>query len=316
MAFTLDPEFAAVFAPFAEAIARSTPPAAGDVPSRRAAFESFQRAMHAALPMPDDVTITDYAVTAADGAKLLLRWYTKTGSQPGSAVYYVHGGGMILSNVEIYDGPVARYVSASGVPFLAVEYRYAPEFPHPVPVEDCYAGLVWMVEHAAELGIDPSRIAVMGDSGGGGVGGGLVILARDRGGPAIAKQILVYPMLDDRNTKPDPRLVPFVTWSYDDNVTGWGALLGAAAGGANVSPHAAPARVADPAGLPPTYIDVGELDIFRDEDIEYARRLSAAGVSTELHVHPGVPHGYEVFAPSIGVSVRTMAERIRVLKAL
>ena len=160
--------------------------------------------------------------TAADGAKLLLRWYTKAGSQPGSAVYYVHGGGMILSNVEIYDGPVARYVSASGVPFLAVEYRYAPEFPHPVPVEDCYAGLQWMVEHAGELGIDPARIAVMGDSGGGGVGGGLVILARDRGGPAIAKQILIYPMLDDRNTTPDARLVPFVTWSYDDNVTGWG----------------------------------------------------------------------------------------------
>lgn len=316
MTLMLDEEFAARFAPFAAALAGATLPPPGDVAARRTAFETFQRRAHDALLAPDDVDTRDYSVTTSDGARLLLRWYTKRGSAPGSAVLYVHGGGMILSNVDIYDRPVARYVSATGVPFLSVEYRYAPEYPHPTPVEDCYAGLVWLVEHARDLGVDPARIAIMGDSGGGGVAAGLALYARDRGGPAVARQILIYPMLDDRNTRPDPSLLPFMTWSYDDNLTGWGALLGDAVGGPNVSPHAAAARVVDASGLPPTYIDVGELDIFRDEDIEYARRLSAAGVSVELHVHPGVPHGWEVFAPDIAVTRRAFADRHRVLASL
>jgi acetyl esterase/lipase len=316
MTFKLDSEFAAVFGPVAEALASAVAPPVGDIESRRAAFEAFQRRSHEALPMPADVTVKDFVAVAADGTQLMLRWYEKEGSSPGSAVYYVHGGGMILSNVSIYDRPVSRYVSASGVPFLSVEYRYAPEHPHPVPVEDCYTGLSWLVEHADELGVDASRIAVMGDSGGGGVAAGLAIATRDRPGPKLARQILIYPMLDDRNTTPDPHLVPYMTWSYDDNSTGWGALLGDALGSADVSEYAAPARLADPSGLPPTYIDVGELDIFRDEDIDYARRLVAAGVTTELHVHPGVPHGWEVFAPDIEVSRRAYADRVRVIKSL
>ncbi len=127
---------------------------------------------------------------------------------------------MILSNVSLYDGPVARYVSATGVPFLSVEYRYAPEFPAPTPVTDCYAGLRWLAANATELGIDPTRIAIMGDSGGGGVAASLAIHARYQGGWAIAKQVLIYPMLDDRNTTPDPDLVEFAVWTYDDNATG------------------------------------------------------------------------------------------------
>lgn len=313
MPFELDKEFAAVFAPMAEARAAATPPAVGDVETRRGLVEPMQTALHNALPIPSDVTITDYETEAKDGAKLLLRWYAKKDSAPGSAVYYVHGGGVILSNVSIYDTPVARYVSDTGVPFLSVEYRYAPEYPHPFPVEDCYAGLCWLAEHAPELGVDPQRIAVMGDSGGGCVGAGLVIYSRDHGGPAIAKQILIYPMLDDRNTVPDPSLEPFMIWTYDDNLTGWGALLGEAIGTSDVSPHAAAARLTDFAGLPTTYIDVGELDIFRDEDIEYARRLTVAGISTELHVHPGVPHAWEIFAPDIGISQRARADRLRAI---
>lgn len=153
----------------------------------------------------------------------------------------------------------------------------------------------------------------MGDSAGGGLAAGVALLARDRGGPALARQILIYPMLDDRTTTPDPALTPFAFWTYDDNITGWGALLGDAAGGAEVSPYAAPARVADVVGLPTTYIEVGELDIFRDEDIEYARRLGAAGISTELHVHTGAPHGFDGFAPSTDVVRRAVADRHRVL---
>lgn len=313
MPFTYDPEVGAGLAALFAAAGDVPLPAVGDVAARRTNVEALQTAIHAQLPMPGDVTIRDFEATADDGTSLLVRWYTKDGAAPGPAVLYAHGGGMILSNVAIYDGPVARYVSATGVPFLSVEYRYAPEFPAPTPVTDCYAALQWLVAHAGELGVDPARIAVMGDSGGGGVAASLAIYARDRGGPAIARQILVYPMLDDRNTVPDPALEGFLTWSYDDNATGWGALLGAAIGGPDVSPYGAAARLEDFAGLPPAYIEVGELDIFRDEDVAYAQRLLAAGVSAELHVHPNVPHAFEALVPTAAISRRSALDRHRVL---
>jgi len=164
--------------------------------------------------------------------------------------------------------------------------------------------------------VDPARLAVMGDSAGGGLAAGVCLLARDRGGPAIAQQILVYPMLDDRTSVPDPQLVPFLTWTYDDNVTGWRALLGESAGDGDVSPYAAPARATDLSGLPSTYIEVGELDIFRNEDISYARRLADAGVSTELHLYPGCPHAFEGLAPNAPVSQRAVASRVRRLCSL
>jgi acetyl esterase/lipase len=223
---------------------------------------------------------------------------------------------MIMSNVGLYDGAVARYVSASGVPMLSVEYRYAPEYPGLTSVEDSYVALRWLSDHCAELGVEPDRIAVMGDSAGGGIAAGLALLARDRGGPAVAQQILIYPMLDDRTTVPDPELVQFAGWTYEDNLTGWSALLGGSAGSPDVSPYAAPARMNDAADLPPIYIEVGELDIFRNEDIEFARRTALAGVSTELHVHAGVPHGWDVVAPGADVTKRAMADRIRRLKSI
>jgi acetyl esterase/lipase len=223
---------------------------------------------------------------------------------------------MIVGSVDMYEPLIRGFVADSGVPALAVDYRLAPEHPHPVPVEDCYAGLVWLAEHAGDLGVDPARIAVMGDSAGGGLAAGVALVARDRGGPALARQILIYPMLDDRTTTPDESLVPFLTWTYDDNVTGWGALLGERAGGDDVPGYAAPARAQDVSGLPPTYVDVGDLDIFCLEDVEYARRIAATGTPVELHVHPGVPHGFEVFAPQADVSRRTRADRIRVLRSL
>jgi acetyl esterase/lipase len=134
---------------------------------------------------------------------------------------------MIVGSVPIFDGPVSRYVARAGVPMLSVQYRLAPEHAHPVPVEDAYTGLTWLASHAGQLGIDPGRIAVMGDSAGGGLAAGVAILSRDRQGPAIAHQLLIYPMLDDRTTTPDLYIAPLAGWSYDDNATGWNALLGA-----------------------------------------------------------------------------------------
>lgn len=312
MPFSIDPEIgAALVALFPEA---AEPIPVGDVATRREGVEGLQREMFARIGMPDDVETTDYETTAPDGASILLRWYSKQGvAAPGSAVLYTHGGGMILSTVEIYDVPVARYVSASGVPFLSVEFRNAPENPAPGLVTDSYAGLQWLVAHAAELGVDPGRIAVMGDSGGGGIAASLAIYARDQDGPEFARQILIYPMLDDRTTTVDPELAPFLVWGREDNLTGWGALLGDQAGGEGVSPYGAAARVESYAGLPPAYIEVGELDLFRDESLAYAQALVSAGVSTELHMYASAPHGYDALAPDSEISRRAIVERHRYL---
>lgn len=320
MSFSMNPEVADALAALMEGAGDVVPPVVGDVAARRTAVEGLQAAVHGLVPESPDVTMTDYEATTGDGATLLLRWYATTGpgtgTAAGAAVLYLHGGGMILSNVTIYDRILARYVSATGVPFLSVEYRYAPEHPAPTPVTDSYAGLRWLVQHADELGVDPERIAVMGDSGGGGVAASLAIYARDQKGPAFTKQILIYPMLDDRNTTPDPELVPFLTWTYDDNATGWGALLGESVGGPDVSPYGAAARLEDFRALPPAYIEVGELDIFRDESVAYAQRLLAVGVSAELHLHPAIPHATEALAPTAEIAGRIAADRHRVIKAL
>jgi acetyl esterase/lipase len=174
---------------------------------------------------------------------------------------------------------------------------------------------VWIVEHAAELGIDPERIAVMGDSAGGGMGAGAAILARDNGVP-LSKQILIYPVLDDRNIEPDPLLAPTAIWTYDDNYTAWHARLGDQLGTPDVSPLVAPGRLEDFAGLAPGYIEVGEFDIFRDESINYAQRMFRAGVSCELHVHPGAPHVHDWINPNAALAKRVMADRVRVIRSL
>ncbi|GAA1380918.1 alpha/beta hydrolase [Pseudonocardia kongjuensis] len=288
----------------------------GDVESRRVTVGGLQQMLHAELDRPADVAVRTFRTRADDGAELALHWFHQAGTSPGSAVLYLHGGGMIMGSVALYDAPIARHVAATGVPFLAVEYRYAPEFPHPVPASDCYAALMWLAGHAESLGVDPGRIAVMGDSGGGGLAAAVAILVRDRSGPAPARQILVYPMLDDRTTEPDPAIASLCTWSYEDNATGWGALLGAAAGGPDVAPSAAPARLTDFSGLAPAYIEVGAIDVFRDECVGYARRLLAAGVDTELHVVPGAPHAFDAIAPAAAVSLRVVADRNRVISDL
>ena len=222
---------------------------------------------------------------------------------------------MVSGSLDLYEPFISSYVSAAGVPMLAVEYRLAPEHPHPAPVEDGYAGLRWLAGHAPSLGVDPARIAVMGDSAGGGIAAAMAVLARDRGLP-LARQILLYPMLDDRNMTPDPALAPFAVWSHDDNYTGWSALLGEDFGTGRVTQAAAPSRAQDLSGVAPAYVEVGDLDIFRDEDIEYARRIALAGVPVELHVHPGAPHAFDMIAPESGLARRAFADRVRVLQAL
>ena len=174
-------------------------------------------------------------------------------------------------------------------------------------MEDCYAGLAWLHAQAAALGVDPGRVVVTGESAGGGLAAALVLLAKHRGEFPVAFQHLVFPMLDDRTvTQPDPS--PFLgqfVWTRDSNRFGWTALLGGPPGGADISPFAAPARASDLSGLPPTFMICGALDLFLEEDLDYARRLIRAGVPTELHIYPGAPHGF-MFMPDTQVS-RTFA---------
>ncbi len=320
MTLGIDEQVLAEMAPLFAAVGESEPAPVGDVEARRESGHRMFDLVASRRAPTAGVDVAQHSMTASDGAVLDLTWYQSSGADaPGSAALYLHGGGMIFGLEHVgamYDLAVREYVAASGVPMLMVDYRVAPEHPDPTPVGDCYGALVWLAEHARDLGVDPARVAVMGDSAGGGLAAGVCLMARDRGGPAVAQQVLIYPMLDDRPVTPDPQVQPFLTWTYDDNLTGWGALLGDNAGGDHVSPYAAPARADDLTRLPDAYIDVGDLDVFRNEDIMYARRLADAGVPTELHVYPGCPHAFEALAREAAVSRRAISDRIRRLRAL
>jgi acetyl esterase/lipase len=321
MAFEMDPEYLTHMMAKASAPLPEFPPGPVDRDDwlgLRNFSNTAVTYLDGSLPEHAAVTRTDFKIPSYDTAEVLVRWYSPPGHDPeaaGPAVIYLHGGGMIAGSVALYDRYVASYVVDSGVPMLSVDYRLAPEHPHPTPVEDCYAALKWLTSHASALGVDSSRVAIMGDSGGGGLAAATTLIARDRG-QSPTKQILIYPMLDDRTTTPDPALVPFASWTYENNYTGWHALLGDVIGTSDVPAAAAPARATDLTDLPRAYIEVGELDIFRDESIEYAQRLAAAGISTELHVHPGCVHGFDRGGLEIDVARRAWSDRLRVLRAL
>ncbi|MFE2937933.1 alpha/beta hydrolase [Streptomyces sp. NPDC059255] len=316
MTVPMDAEIAAALAPTLAAMKAVPPPAPGDWKTRREVFGTAIAAQAAQLTAPPGVTVTPCSARAGDGATIPLRLYRRQDAQGAALAVYLHGGGMFLGDLDTHDTQCRVYTRLSGVALLSVGYRLAPEHPHPVPVEDCCAALRWAAANAAGLGIDPARIAVMGDSAGGGLAAAVALLSRDRRGPALAAQILIYPMLDDWTTVAPPDLASTLTWSAEDNLTGWRCLLGDAAGGPDTPGYAAPARAGNLSALPPTYIETGQLDLFRDENIAYAQRLSRAGVPVELIQYPGVPHAFDTFDPAAAVSRRAVDHRVRALKAL
>ncbi|MBB5939333.1 alpha/beta hydrolase [Streptomyces zagrosensis] len=236
---------------------------------------------------------------------------------PVPGLYNMHGGGMI-SGHRHHDIPrLADLVEELGVVALSVEYRLAPEHPDPAPVEDCYAGLRWLSRSAAELGVDPRRIVVMGGSAGGGLAAGVALMARDRKGPFVAGQLLLCPMLDDSNTTVSSHQYDGSgTWQRSMNVLAWQALLGHTAGDpmANVSLYAAPARASDLSNLPPAFVEAGSAELFRDEDVQYASRIWAAGGQAELHIWQGAFHGFDIFAPEHEVTHAALAARLSWLR--
>jgi triacylglycerol lipase len=233
------------------------------------------------------------------------------------ALYHIHGGGFILGDAAM-TVPVGQLrARAFDCVVVTVDYRLAPEAPYPGPVEDCYAGLKWTVDHAAELGIDPARIVVGGESAGGGLAAALCLLARERGGPAVALQFLIYPMLDHRTaTAADPYGNPMsgeFVWTHAANRFGWESMLGKIDPAGDVPATCSPSRAKSLAGLPPTFIAVGTLDLFVDEDVDYASRLVREGVPTELHVYPGAFHGFDNVATA-PVAVQFQEDCARALK--
>ncbi|KAH8592653.1 Alpha/Beta hydrolase protein [Bisporella sp. PMI_857] len=316
MPLQFDPEYRKTIEPLIAMMSLAPKFPAHDVVSRRASAEGGFGALLASIPSPDDVEEIHHKITAKDGYSVSVYQYEKktASTSPGPAILHCHGGGMILGDVKMFAKMLKTLVSNTSVPIFSVDYRLAPEYPHPTPVEDCYTGLTWLHQHAISLNIDPSRIAIMGESAGGGIAAGVALMARDQAfSPPLAKQILIYPMLDDRNTMANPTVDPLNIWSSVDNLTGWTALLGDKAGKDGVSPYAAPARAESVKGLPPTYMDVGQLDLFLDEDVKFITRLAADNISTEFHLYPGVPHGFELFSPESSASKRALENRLKAI---
>jgi acetyl esterase/lipase len=258
------------------------------------------------------VVIEDRVVPGPVGAPdiTLTVMRPSASTTPRPCLYHVHGGGMITGNGRDPLGIYVPYVSEGLAVVVSVHYRLAPENPDPAPVEDCYAGLAWTAAHANELDVDPARLMVIGPSAGGGLAAGVALMARDRGYPSLTHQILICPMLDDRlQTHSSAMLDGESIWDRNNNLYGWTALLGDRRGGPDVSIYAAPARAVNLAGLPRTYLDTGSAEVFRDEILTYAQRLSEAGVSVDLHMWGGCTHGFDNVAPHAKISQASVATR-------
>jgi acetyl esterase/lipase len=262
---------------------------------------AVRQAMASAPPptLSDAVSRSDHVVPG--DKPLALRVHREINAAAAlPCIYWMHGGGLVLGSHVADDLRFDRWCPELHCVGVSVDYALAPEACYPAPLDDCYAGLRWVHDNAAQLGIDPQRIGIGGASAGAGLAAALALLARDRGELAIAFQALIYPMLDDRQITvssqwPDP------VWPPQANRYGWDSYLGGLADDA-VPSYAAPARADDLAALPPTFISVGALDGFSDEDIIYATRLRHAGVPTELHVYPGAPHGYDSLTPNTAIA--------------
>lgn len=264
----------------------------------------------------DKIHIHEVFINAKNGPRSIrLRIYEPREKEtilPG--IYFIHGGGFVLGTPESSDALCCEIVSKIPSVIVSVDYRLAPETPYPGPVEDCYEGLVWFSENAIKLGVDPQRIAVMGQSAGGGLTAAVSLLARDRKGPKIAFQMPLYPMIDDRHyTQSSKEIKERRVWNEIDNKSAWNMYLGDLDRN-NIPKYAAPARETDYSNLPPTYTFIGDLDPFRDETIEYIYNLTKAGVPTEFHLYPGCFHAFDEFVPDAKISIKAKENYLNALE--
>jgi acetyl esterase len=304
MKYAFDPELAAVVPSL---------PAAGleDLATARAEVEELRQL----LPKPDTEGLLVEDVVTPGNPGVRLRLFRPVRPAAPAALYLIHGGGFVLGDIDLAGQVCADFARELGVVVVAVAYRLAPETPYPGPLDDVYAGLCWLAGHAGELGVDPRRIVTYGVSSGGGLGAGMALLARNRGGPHIAYQFMTTPALDDRLGTPSMReFVDTPLWDRRQAEISWDAYLGHRVRGTDAVPaYAAPARATDLSGLPPAYIAVKQFDPLRDEGIAYALALQAAGVNVELHLFPGTFHG-SVRVADAAISRRERAEELAVLR--
>ena len=274
----------------------------GDIAAARVRVNGLLEAM----PTPDlpgDVAIDEVMVPSLDGGPdVRVKVYTPSEpTEAAGALLWMHGGGMVLLDADGDDFVSAVRASTHRCVVVSVDYRLAPETPAPGPVDDCFAALSWLAGAASELGVDPERIMIGGASAGAGLAAGTALRARDEGGPSLAGQLLVYPMLDHRNETPSSHAIHDLrVWNRSANVAAWEAYLG----GGEATAYSSPAVADDLSGLPPAYISVGTFDMFLDEDVAYALELNRAGGSCELHVYPGAFHASNGFLPEHPTSVR------------
>ncbi|MEI6710321.1 MAG: alpha/beta hydrolase [Actinomycetota bacterium] len=277
----------------------------------------------AGIPFPSDpraieaVSLVERNVPGPYGApEVNLAIYTpRNGNGLFPCIFHIHGGGYVRGSTAELSPVHRRLALEANCVIVSVDYRLAPETRFPGAIEDCYAALGWVIANVDELGIDASRLGVMGESAGGGLAAALALLVRDRGEYTLAFQHLIYPMLDDRTcvaVDPHPYVGHFI-WTPKSNLFGWSSLLGVPPGSPEVSPYAAAARADNLAGLPPAYIATGGLDLFLEEDMEYARRLMRHGVTVELHVYPGAYHVFDV-APDAHVAMNARRDSLAALK--
>jgi acetyl esterase/lipase len=304
----LDPQLAAVLA---------------RLPVQRAGFDDMSviRAMRDTrallhslgreLPTHQGVTTANRTIPGASaGAALGLRCYTPAEGHGGVLLFF-HGGGYVIGDLYTEEQRCLLLAADSGCVVVSVDYALAPESPYPGALEDAVAALQWAAGHAGEVGGDATRLAVGGSSAGGGLAAATALWARDHDGPSICFQLLVYPMLDDRIETPSMRgSDDMVMLDRTAMAQAWSHYLGGRPGDA----YAAPARAEDLANLPPAYVLAAEHDPLRDEDVDYARRLSDAGVPSELHVFPGAFHGFDLVGLGTEVGRRAVAEQCAALK--
>lgn len=281
-----------------------------DIVARREAVAGRLAAMTADLP-PNEGAVTEDRMASGDPdvAVRVYRPAGATGVLPG--ILYIHGGGMIMGTIEGDDEIASMLCEELQAVVVSTNYRKAPEHPHPAQVTDCYTALTWMAANSTDLGYDPERLVIYGGSAGGNLCIATAMMARDRGGPAICFMMPAYPMLDPSNTTASSHEVTDVgIWDRAGNIEAWEWFLG----GNEPDAYASPPLAEDLSGLPPAYIDVGSVDLFRDEDIAFVARLTASGVPVEFHLYPGAYHASERFAPDAGLSQRIWANRLEALR--
>lgn len=288
-----------------------------DAVGARDTLNKFLEAMAAEgveRPTDDSVKEIERTILGPDGARdLPIRIYMpKDRKEPGPGFVNFHGGGFILGDLEMEHPRCLIMAAEGGAVSVGVDYRLAPENPFPAGVEDCFAALQWVVDNAAELKINPAKIAIGGGSAGGNLTAAVALMARDRGGPEVMFQMLFYPVIDDRCETPSMKDgADLYIWDHQNSLDMWNQYIGKDR--TNVSPYAAPARAQDLSGLPPAYVMTCEHDPLRDEGIIYAMRLMADGVQVELHNYPGTVHGFDFLTPS-EISTRAVKESVAALK--